>query len=124
VEKSPGENQLLAALKAEEAARVFADPFDFRARQFDFATRDRQTLIRSIALYRTRSERIAVHVLDRRLDVAAGERRATMALTARFVGGWQGRADEAYRFQLGWREQDGEWRIGYLDLVEIVPPPR
>lgn len=122
VEKSPGESQLVAALKAEEAARIFADPFDFRARQFDFETRDRQTLIRSIALYRLRSERIAVQVLDRRLDFAAGERRANMGLTVRFVGGWQGRANEAYRFQLGWREQDGEWRLDFVDLLEIVPP--
>jgi hypothetical protein len=120
-EKAPGENQLVAALKAEEIAALFADPFDFRARQFDFATRDRRTLVRTIALYRMRSDRIAAQVLDRRLDVAATERRATMSLTVRFVGGWQGWTKDAYRFQIGWREQEGEWRIDLVDLVELVP---
>lgn len=124
VEKAPGENQLVAALKAQEVASRFADPFDFRARQFDFATRDRQTLVRSVALYRLRSERIAPRVVDRRLDVAAEERRATMRLTVRFVGGWQGLDGEAYRFQIGWREQEDEWRIDSVDLIEIVSPSR
>lgn len=122
VEKAPGENQLVAALKAQEVGALFTDPFDVRARQLDFTTRDRQTLVRSVALYRLRSERIAAEVLDRRLDVAVQERRATMGLTVRFAGGWQGAANEAYRFQIGWREQEGEWRIDFVDLVEIVRP--
>jgi hypothetical protein len=121
VEKTPGENQLVGALKAEEAGRVFAYPFDFRARQFDFATRDRRELVRAIALYRLRSERIAAQVLDRRLDVATADRRATMTLAVRFRGGWGSPTNDAYRFRLGWREQEGEWRIDFVDLVEIMP---
>ncbi len=99
----------------------FADPFEFRARQFDFETRDRQTLVRNVALYRLRSERISVRIFDRRLDLDPARGRATMLLTARFVGGLGGRGNEAYRFQLDWVEQEGRWKIDYVDLLETRP---
>ncbi|MCZ6507496.1 MAG: hypothetical protein O7A04_05540 [Acidobacteria bacterium] len=121
VEKSPGEGPLAAALKAEQVGRLFAEPFEFRARQFDFETRDRQALIRAVVLYRLRSERIVSRILDKRLDVDSAGRKATMVFTARFVGGWSGIGNDAYRFQLNWVEQQGEWKIEYVDLLEIVP---
>lgn len=121
VEKSPGEGQLAAALKAEQVGSLFAEAFEFRARQFDFETRDRQSLIRAVALYRLRSERIVSRILDQRLDVDSAGRKATMVFTARFIGGWRGIGNDAYRFQLNWVEQDGEWKIEYVDLLEIVP---
>ncbi len=127
VEKSPGEGQLGAALKSREAASYFADPFEFRARQFDFETRDRQTLARNVALYRLRSERISVQIFDRRLDLDPSARKATMLLSARFVGGLGGSngllggGNESYRFQLNWVEQEGRWKIDYVDLLEIHP---
>ena len=121
VEKSPREGQLGAALKSREAVSYFADPFEFRARQFDFETRDRQTLVRNVALYRLRSERISVRIFDRRLDLDPARGRATMLLTARFVGGLGGRGNEAYRFQLDWVEQEGRWKIDYVDLLETRP---
>ncbi|MDH3522997.1 MAG: hypothetical protein OES32_05360 [Acidobacteriota bacterium] len=125
IEKGPGEGQLAAALRSQEAVSYFADPFEFRARQFDFETRDRQSLVRNVALYRLRSERIAVQIFDRRLDLDPAARKATMVLSARFVGGLGGlggRADEAYRFQLNWVEQAGAWKIEYVDLLAILPP--
>jgi hypothetical protein len=124
VEKSPGEGQLMAALKSQELGGLFAEPFQFRARQFDFETRDRQTLIRTVALYRMRSDRITAQVLDRDLDVDGAGRRATMYLTTRFAGGFGGLGgpgNDAYRFQLNWIEQQGEWKIDYVDLVDVLP---
>lgn len=121
VEKSPSEGQLVAALKSQEVVRLFADPFEFRARQFDFETSDRQALIRAVALHRLRSDRIVATVLDRELDIDKAARRATMFLTTRFAGGLRGLGNEAYRFQLNWIEQQGEWKIDFVDLVEILP---
>ncbi len=120
VDKGPGESPLSAALAAQEAAAHFASDFLFRARYFDFETRDRQSLIRAIALYRNRSDAIATRIDDRQLDIDAAGRRATMQLTARFQGGWRAIGDDAYRFQLDWVEEDGEWRIAYADLIEVV----
>ena len=121
VAKTPGEGNLAAVLKAEQAAGHFAEPFLFRARQFDFETDDRVALTRTIAAYRLRSERIAPSILHRELDVDSQARTAKMQLVVRFAGGLRGRADEAYRFQLNWVEQEGRWRIGFADLIEIVP---
>jgi hypothetical protein len=120
VEKSPGEGQLAAAFRAEEVGRLFADPFEFRARQFDFETRDRRTLIRAVALYRQRSDRIVSRILDKRLDIDSPGRKATMVFTVRFAGGWLS-GNDAYRFQLNWVEQGSDWKIEYVDLLEIVP---
>jgi len=120
IEKSPGEGQLAAALKAEQLGSLFADPFVFRARPYDFETRDRQTLIRTVASYRLRSERIGARVLERRLDIDGANRRATMTLTARFTGGWREFGNDALRFQINWREEHGEWQIDFVDLLEIV----
>ena len=121
VEKSPGEGQLATAFKAEQVAGFFAEPFQFRARQFDFATDDRGTLARSVAAYRLRSDRIVPSVLHRELDLDPAARTAKMVVVIRFAGGFRGRANEAYRFQLNWVEQEAEWKIGFADLIEIVP---
>jgi len=121
VEKSPGEGQLAMAFKAEQAARFFAEPFLFRARQFDFETEDRGALIRAVAVYRSRSDRITPSVLHRELDIDDAHRTAKMVIVLRFAGGFRGSASEAYRFQLNWLEQEGQWKIGYADLIEIVP---
>lgn len=121
VQKRPGEGNLAAAFKAEQAAGFFAEPFLFRARQFDFETDDRRALTRALAAYRLRSERIAPTILHREINVDAEARTAKMELVVRFAGGLRGNAGEAYRFQLNWVEQEGLWRIGFADLVEILP---
>jgi len=121
VEKSPGEGQLATAFKAEQATRFFAEPFRFRARQFDFETDNRGALARSLVGYRARSDRIAPSVLHSELEIDQAGRTAMMVVVIRFTGGFSGRANEAYRFQLNWIEQEGEWKIGFADLIEIVP---
>lgn len=121
VEKRPGEGQLAMALKSEQVASYFAEPFRFRALQFDFETDHRGTLVRSVAAYRLRSDRIAASVLHRELEIDAANRTAKMVLLVRFAGGFGGSANEAYRFQLNWIEQQGLWKIDYADLIEIVP---
>lgn len=121
VAKSGKENQLTLALRAEQVAGFFAQPFSFRARQFDFETDDRGALTRAVAGYRLRSDRISPAVLHRELEVDSTTRSARMQIVVRFAGGLANRGSEAYRFQLNWVEQQGEWKIGFADLIEIVP---
>lgn len=122
VEKEPGEGPLVGLERARAVAELFADPFEVRARPFDFHTRDRQTLARTIQGYRASSERVWAQVSESRLQVDREGRRAILHLTARFGGGgfaFGGR--EAYRFQVNWIERNGVWRIDYVDLLEVVP---
>lgn len=122
VEKEPGEGPLAGLERARAIGELFADPFEVRARPFDFHTRDRQALARAVQGYRASSDRVWAQASERRLQVDRENRRAILSLTARFGGsGLSLGGREAYRFQVNWLEQDGVWRIDYLDLLEVVP---
>ena len=124
VTKSIGEGNLGALNRAREITEIFADPFDFEAEHFDFRSSDRQSLAVGIHSYRSRAETIGMRVRDWQLDVDKPSRRATLHLTTDFVTSFRdltGR--EAYRWQVNWVEQDGEWRIDYVRLLEVIEQP-
>jgi hypothetical protein len=89
VTKNIGEGDLVSLNRAREITEIFADPFEFEAEQFDFRTRDRQSLAAGIHNYRSRAETIGMRVRDWQLDV----------------------------------EQEDEWRIDYVRLLEIIEEP-
>ena len=126
IAKAPGEDNLGALAKARAATELFADSFEFEARQFDFHTRDRQQLISGIHQYRSRAQTILVQFPEKDLAVNAGQARATSHVTVQFVTKARDLAGrEAYRFQINWLEQGGEWRMDYVRLLEIIEePPR
>ncbi len=120
-EKQPGETQLAGLERAREIAELFAADFEVRARPLDFATRDRRELARAIVGYRAGAERIWARIEERELYVDEASRRAAMPLTVEFGQGVSlGRARDAYRFQVSWVEEDGEWRMDSVELVEVV----
>lgn len=126
ISKAPGEDNLGALAKARAASELFADNFEFVAEQFDFHTRDRQQLISVIHQYRSRARTILMQYPEKDLSVDAEQRRATSHVTVQFIT--QARdisGREAYRFQVNWLEQDGEWGMDYVRLLEILEePPR
>lgn len=124
VSKTPGETDLIALGKARRISEMFADSFEFRAEDFDFYTRDRQRLAAGVHQYRSYSQAIDMRVHEKQLTVNEEHGRATSHLTADFVTKARditGR--EAYRFRIDWVEQDGDWKIDYVDLLEIVEEP-
>ena len=124
VSKTPGETDLIALGKARRISDMFAGSFEFRAEDFDFYTRDRQRLAAGVHQYRSYSQAIDMRVHEKQLTVNEGHGRATSHLTADFVTKARditGR--EAYRFRIDWVEQDGDWKIDYVDLLEIVEEP-
>ena len=126
ISKAPGENNLNALAKARSATKLFAESFEFEAQQFDFHTRDRQQLISGIHQYRSRAQTILMQFPDKDLSVDPRHGRATSQVTAYFITKARditGR--EAYRFQINWVEQDGQWRMDYVRLLEVIgEPPR
>lgn len=126
ISKAPGESNLEALGKARAAAELFADSFEFEAPQFDFHTRDRQRLISGIHAYRSRAQTVLMQFPEKDISVDPEHRRATSDVTASFVTKARDLAGrEAYRFQINWVEQDGEWRMDYVRLVEVLEePPR
>lgn len=126
ISKAPGESNLEALAKARAATDLFAENFEFEARQFDFHTRDRQQLISGIQSYRSRAQTILMQFPEKELSVGHEGDRATSLVTAYFITKARdltGR--EAYRFQINWVGQEGEWRMDYVRLLEILEePPR
>ena len=122
VAKAPAEDNLTALGKARSLTDHFAENFEFVAEPFDFTTRDRQRLAAAVHQYRSRSQVIAVEIRDRELSVSQEQGRATSHLTVEFLTRFQDVAGrEAYRFQLNWVEQNGEWLIDYVNLLEVLP---
>lgn len=124
VSKTPGESDLVALGKARRISEMFADIFEFRAEGFDFYTRDRQRLAAGVHQYRRFSEAIAMRVRDKELTVDKEHRRASTYLIADFVTSARditGR--EAYRFRIDWVEQEDDWKIDYVELLEILEEP-
>ncbi len=122
VAKAPVEDNLTALGKVRGLTELFAENFEFRADQFDFSTRDRQQLAASVHQYRSRSQAIGVEIRERDLSVSVEQGRATSHLTVVFMTRFQDiSGKEAYRFQVNWVDQEGEWRIDYVNLLEIIP---
>ncbi len=123
VEKTSGESNLVALDKARRITGLFAPEFEFRARQFDFQTSERSALAAGIHRYRSLSDRIAMKISGDELHVDPVARRASQFFTAEFVTGFRGSLGrEAYAFQVNWVERDGDWRIDYVDLLEVLEP--
>jgi hypothetical protein len=124
VAKAPGEDNLTALGKARKIGELFAEEFEFEAQPFDFSTRDRQRLTAAIHQYRSRSQAIAVEIRDRETSVDPQQGRGTSHLTVEFLTKFQDLAGrEAYRFQINWVEEGGEWRIDYVRLLEVIDAP-
>jgi hypothetical protein len=124
ISKAPSEDNLRALAKARQATDLFAADFEFVAPQFDFHTRDRQRLISGIHQYRSRAETILMQFPETALSVDTDQGRATSHVTAQFITKAQDLAGrEAYRFQINWVEQEGEWRMDYVRLLEIFEEP-
>ena len=124
VSKTPGESDIVALGKARRVSEMFADSFEFRAEDFDFYTRDLQRLAAGVHQYRSYSQAIAMRVRDKELVINEEHRRASTYLIADFVTKARditGR--EAYRFRIDWVEQDGDWRIDFVELLEILEEP-
>ena len=124
VSKAPGESDLVALGKARNISEMFAESFEFRAEGFDFYTRDRQRLAAGVHQYRSFSQAIAMRVRDKELTVDEEHRRASTYLIADFVTKARditGR--EAYRFRIDWVEQEGDWKIDFVELLEILEEP-
>jgi hypothetical protein len=121
VSKSGNESGLIGLARARDITELFATDFEVRAEQLGFATRDRQRLIGFIHGYRRGPERIGMRIFDTSLTLDTGIGRATQQASFQFTGrGPLGAPSETYRVQINWVEQDGRWKIDYVDLIEIV----
>ena len=120
VSKSGAESSIVGLNRVRQITELFATPFEVRAEQLRFSTRDRQQLAGFIYGYRRGSERIAMRVSDTSLSIVPELGRATQHASFRFTGsGPLGAPSESYRLQINWLKEEAGWRIDYIDLLEI-----
>ena len=121
VSKDGAETQLAGLNQARLITELFASSFEVRAEQLRFSTRDRREMAGFIHGYRRGSDRISMRASDKALDIDEASRRATHRVNLQFTGGGPlGSPSELYRVQINWLEEEGEWKIDYIDLIEIL----
>jgi hypothetical protein len=121
VSKDGAETQLAGLNQARLITELFASSFEVRAEQLRFSTRDRREIAGFIHGYRRSSDRITMRTSDKALDIDETSRRATHRVNFQFNGGGpMGSPSERYRVQINWLEEEGEWKIDYIDLIEIL----
>jgi hypothetical protein len=121
VSRDGAETQLAGLNQARLITELFASSFEVRAEQLRFSTRDRREMAGFIHGYRRGSDRISLRASNKTLDIDEASRRATHRVDFQFTGGGpMGSPSERYRVQINWLEEEGEWRIDYVDLIEIL----
>ena len=121
ISKDGAETQLIGLNRARLVTELFASSFEVRAEQLRFSTRDRREMAGFIHGYRRGSDRITMRTSGATLDLDAANRRATHRVDFQFTGGGPlGSPSERYRVQINWLEEEGQWKIDYIDLIEIL----
>lgn len=121
ISKDAAETQLEGLNQARLITELFADAFEVRAEQFRFSTRDRREMAGFIHGYRRGSDRITMRTSAETLDIDPESGRATHRVDLQFTGGGPlGSPSERYRVQINWLEEDGRWKIDYVNLIEIL----
>ncbi len=119
IEKNEQENNLVAANKARLLGGFFTSSFEIDIVPFSQVVTDRQQLMRVAMGYRSRSERIGVVFREQELAIDAERRSADMGLIAELTGRRMSLTPERYDLRIRWSEEDGEWRIRRLEVLEM-----
>lgn len=121
ISKDAAETLLAGLNRARLITELFASRFEVRAEQLRFATRDHRELAGFIHSYRRGRDRITMSTAGAKLDIDPENRRATHRVDLLFTGGEPlGSPSERYRVQINWFEEEGHWRIDYIDLIQIL----
>lgn len=119
--KDGPESQLVAAASARGVAGYFAPGFFVRAEPYQGQLGDPQELIAAVMRLRGAGERVQVAFSERDVQLAAGARTAVVGFVATAsVDRGAGPGRESWRVRSLWVDDDGEWRISELELLEQV----
>lgn len=119
IEKTEQENNLVAANKARLLGGFFTNRFEIEIVPYSQVVTDRQQLMQVAMGYRSRSERIGVAFREEELAIDAERRSADMGVVAELTGRRVSLTPERYDLLIQWSEEDGEWRIRRLEVLEV-----
>lgn len=117
--KSLAETQLEGAGRARAMADLFAAEFELIAEPENYATSNRQDLIRAVMSYRSRARTLAVDVLRQELFVDAGGASAILYAHVRFVADFGDLAgSDIYPVRVEWVEEGRDWKVKKLEILQ------
>lgn len=120
VAKIPTESDLSGLAKARSLSEMFAEPFTISARPEDYSTSDRQTLIRGIHQYRSRSSTLAMEITGQQIFLDATGDGANSFFTVRFLADLDDlRGADQYDVRIHWRDEDGTWQISDVQVSAV-----
>lgn len=116
--KSPVETQFQGAGKAKSIADLFASSFELRAEPENYATSNRQDLVRGILSYRARTTTLSLAVGREDLFVDPGGTTAIHYAHVEFISDVRDlMGTESYPVRIEWVEEGGEWVIAKLEVL-------
>ena len=121
LEKSGDESALAGAATAQGVLDFFAPGFIVRARPYEGGLSSQQELAGAVMRFRGAARSVTINVSDRSLTLGPGERSCELTFVAAVAmdrGTGPGR--ESWRVRSLWIEDDGEWRISELELLDRV----
>ena len=125
IEKTGKESALVAANKAREVGLLLTREFELHLEPYAGVVTDRARLSQVVLGYRNSAASIGLEFRDRDLgldpDLGIGDM-TTVAVVTGSLGG--DRYRERYRLRLRWIEEEGEWLIQRVDLLEVLEGPR
>lgn len=125
IEKTGDENSLTAANKARQVGNLMTREFEIGLEPYAGVVTDRARLSQVVLGYRDASSRIGLDFRDQELGLDETHGFADMTLVATVTGAIDGNSyRERYRLRLRWIEEEGEWLIQRVDLLEVLEGPQ
>jgi hypothetical protein len=120
LDKDGDEGSLVAAATARGVLDLFTPGFLVRAQPYEGSLADPQELMGAVLRFRSAAPRIAVDLGGREVEVNARQGTAVVAFVATVTldGAGRGPGRESWRVRSLWVEEEGEWRMSELELVE------
>ncbi len=120
IEKGGSEGALDRLAHAREVTQFFADGFVILAQPYEGTVSDRQQLMGIVDRYRASAETIAVSDSEVELTLRPNATGEMTAVVEAFGIRPQGPGRERLRLRVAWREDDGQWRIQELEVLEVL----
>ncbi|HVS02772.1 MAG TPA: hypothetical protein VMT16_08390 [Thermoanaerobaculia bacterium] len=121
LEKDGPEDQLATLGRGREITRFFAPGFLILAAPYEGRISSPQELVGAVHRLRSAGTTVAVDFRDVEIEVRRANDTADMGLEATVaidLGDGEGR--ESYRGRLQWVEEEGQWLIQQVEILEVL----
>lgn len=119
------EDALKAGVRSRAIGNAFTEDVAVTTPVFQQHIADRPSLVALVFRARTNLDSIRLTVHDVEVEVADDRVNATMILSFNVKVAGMGGSDEMWRdVEMGWRKDEGDWRIATAEIIETIRRPQ